>query len=665
KTFGKAPGKQNVFREVVKEFENSGLQISASEKDQIQKDLDNLPSNEQIQVNKKVNNVAIQATLSFPKERYDDSLTANRVSLASRLNQAKLDRLGVKSVVLLGAYLDNQKLDTFFEKELKIKSKLKKNGLSTDMKAVESILKGMTLRAQEILETEISHKKEEEERKRQEEERKRREEEERRRKEEEEARKKLEAERKSYMSREQLIQDMRTSCTDASKEQEYKDAYIQKGIEMGIPKEVTIWTIQEAIKSAELKMSTDNSSPQLMPMEASPEVVEQEVEEVKIEVPLPKVEEQKQKESPKKEEEKKDKAEVEALKEEAPKAEAPTKIEVPKELISYPTASPTVEEPTSEEGEKEFSTQKGSDEETPKEEPKVAPLPLSEEKPIVEAEPTPAEPPKKGQKGTELPAVEVEPEIAPEPEPEKVLAPIAETSPKVGAAVKEKVTAGVVQKVEEKADLNHEAVNGQANIQPELSGDPNKSIEEIFEISGVLLDPEFITKKVTHIINHDVKVIKILPTEDLENEERVKAFEIVYQKELIYYQELSEIFQAKEGKYYFRTYIERNTLKDYVRKTGLDKKDSFEKLNSNDLKLILEVWREVKGLSISHSNLSEYNILVLTKRKWNFSKDMEIRLVGFTSGEASEKEMEEQVHKIWSKLIGADVYLDFRKKFKI
>ena len=76
-------------------------------------------------------------------------------------------------------------------------------------------------------------------------------------------------------------------------------------------------------------------------------------------------------------------------------------------------------------------------------------------------------------------------------------------------------------------------------------------------------------------------------------------------------------------------------------------------------------WREIKGLDISHSNLSEYNILVLTKRKWNFSKDMEIKLVGFTSGECTEKEMEEQVHKIWSKLIGADVYLDFRKKFKI
>ncbi|MEM7512959.1 MAG: hypothetical protein AAF388_18675 [Bacteroidota bacterium] len=650
KTFGKAPGRQNVFREIVKEFEGSGLQINNAEKDQIQTELDTLSSSEKVQINKKINNVEIQATLSFPKERYDDSLTANRVSLASRLNQAKLDRLGVKSVVLLGSYLDNQKLDTFFEKELKIKNKLKKNGVTTDMKAIEAILKGMTTRAQEIQETELAHQKAEEERIRQEEERKRKEEEERKRREEEEARKKLEEERKSHMSRDQLLQDIRNYCIYAENEQEYHDKYIQQGIELGIPKEVTIWTIQEAIKSAELKRSTNPAGEAVAAVVETPVVEEVKVEETQeiIETEevesistqlsqeiVPEVSEPKEEEKePEVEEEEK---EVENISLESLMSSiAPVEETEPKEEEEEPEVEEAKEEEASEEVQEEEVAEEKKEEEKVEEEPT---------EPVVIAATA---------------SVEVE-EAEETPEPEKVLAVVTDTPANGASVVPEKVAtvAATAEKLAEKS------TNGTEDLQIEIGGDPSRSLEEVFEISGVLLDPEFITKKVTHIINHDVKVIKILPTEDLENEARVKAFDIVYQKELAYYQELSEVFQAKEGKYYFRTYIERNTLKDYVRKTGLDKKDSFEKLNSNDLKLILEVWREIKGLDISHSNLSEYNILVLTKRKWNFSKDMEIKLVGFTSGECTEKEMEEQVHKIWSKLIGADVYLDFRKKFKI
>ncbi|MEM8898573.1 MAG: hypothetical protein AAGC85_10730 [Bacteroidota bacterium] len=649
KTFGKAPGRQNVFREIVKEFEGSGLQINNAEKDQIQNELDNLSTSERVQINKKINNVEIQATLSFPKDRYDDSLTANRVSLASRLNQAKLDRLGVKSVVLLGSYLDNQKLDTFFEKELKIKSKLKKNGVTTDMNAIEAILKGMTTRAQDIQETELAHQKAEEERIRQEEERKRKEEEERKRREEEEARKKLEEERKSHMSRDQLLQDIRTYCVYAENEQEYHDKYIQQGIELGIPKEVTIWTIAEAIKSAELKLAATPA------VEATASIETPVVEEAKEE--QQEVVETKEVESissPLNQDIVPEVAESQEEEEETEVEEEEKEVENIS-LESLMSSIPPVEEPEVTEEEKEPEIEEAKEDEVTEEvkEEEVAEEQKEDQK--VEEEAT--EPAVLAS----TPSLEEENKEEGEPEPEKVLAVVTDT-PANGASVVPEKVAAVAATAEKVAEIS---TNGTENAQLEINGDPNRSLEEIFEISGVLLDPEFITKKVTHIINHDVKVIKILPTEDLENEARVNAFDIVYQKELAYYQELSEVFQAKEGKYYFRNYIERNTLKDYVRKTGLDKKDSFEKLNSNDLKLILEVWREIKGLDISHSNLSEYNILVLTKRKWNFSKDMEIKLVGFTSGESTEKEMEEQVHKIWSKLIGADVYLDFRKKFKI
>lgn len=532
KTFGMASGRQNLMKELEKDFTDAGLLLDDADKVELRRQLLGTAKDRHINIEKKHGVVNIQAKVHLDKRRYEEAVSVNKISLASRLNQTKLDHLGVSKVILLGEYLDNTVLHEYFEQELKIGNKLVARDITSDPDAFKTIIDGLARKTQEILELRA----EEERMRKEEEDRKRREVEDRRRREEEE-RKRREAERMAQISRDKLMYEIRVNCTDPSKQSEYEETYVPQGIQVGIPREVLIWNIQQAIQSAALDL------------------------------PI-----------------------------EAPKIEEP-------EAVMQPTPATVTPGPSI--------------------------------NPVSKATPT------------ELSATENhEPPVAP---PE---------SPNTPPAQEQEAPSVESEKVEEVKPEDLIKSNG-------LGHAPDRSLEELFEIDGVLLDPEFITKKVTHIVTHDVKVIKILPAADIDNPDRKEAFEHLYQKELAYYQELSEIHQAKEGLYYFRNFIERNTLKDYVRKNGMDKKDGFDKLTSNDLKTILEVWREIKGLPVSHANLTEYNILVITKRKWNLQKETEIKMVGFTSEDCTPKDMEEQVHKIWSKLIGPDVYLDFRKKFKI
>ncbi|MDX2284031.1 MAG: hypothetical protein NW241_07700 [Bacteroidia bacterium] len=186
------------------------------------------------------------------------------------------------------------------------------------------------------------------------------------------------------------------------------------------------------------------------------------------------------------------------------------------------------------------------------------------------------------------------------------------------------------------------------------------SLQQLFEVKGVLLDREFSTKKVQPADNpQQIRVMRLLDAATADAD-RFARFERLYQKELTYYQELSDIHEAAEGKYYLRDYIPRNTLKDYAKKTSLEKKPALDKLSSKEVALILQVFEEVRNLPVSHANLNEFNILIL--QEGLIRKNMNIRFVGFTSEDASPDEMEMKLHTMFANLIGARVYEQLRQK---
>ncbi|MEM8889630.1 MAG: hypothetical protein AAGD28_16770, partial [Bacteroidota bacterium] len=235
---------------------------------------------------------------------------------------------------------------------------------------------------------------------------------------------------------------------------------------------------------------------------------------------------------------------------------------------------------------------------------------------------------------------------------------IAATKPEA-VQVKEKVEEKLEEQIEEKEEMPDNIAPVKKNL------DASISLSDLFSIKGTLPDAEFSTKKVMMVGDQELKSVRVLSAADLEDEDKVARFKKLHKKELSYYQDMSEITEAKEGLFYFRPYIERNSLKSYVKKSGLDNKMDIDELSSTDLKFILQVFKEIRELPTGHADLSEDNILVISKRKWNLQKNMEIKVVGFTSEDATAEEMLERTHEVFAGLLGDAFYQDFREKFQL
>lgn len=261
---------------------------------------------------------------------------------------------------------------------------------------------------------------------------------------------------------------------------------------------------------------------------------------------------------------------------------------------------------------------------------------------------------------------ELEKEIE-EPEAEAIPEPVAEevTAAKEEEIIKEAepVLEPVIQAAPVTAGVA-EAVTAVPSTKPSRKRQ-QVALEDIFSFKGDLPDEEFVSRKATFHQDNDVKVIRMLPSEKVSNEAEVAKFRKVHQKELAYYGDLSEISESKDGMYFYRKYIERQTLRDYAGRNGLSNKKSIEDLSSTDLKFILTLLKEVQELPVTHGDLTAENILIVNKRKWNLSKDLEVKFVGFHSRDVSEEETINQAHMALGSVIGEDVYKEFKEKFQL
>ena len=279
------------------------------------------------------------------------------------------------------------------------------------------------------------------------------------------------------------------------------------------------------------------------------------------------------------------------------------------------------------------------------------PAPVEEPAPVIEQLPAP-EPPVADQPEVvvvkeEEPQAPVVPAPAPvimqepEPQPVPVLEPVMAGGPAVAEAVMAKTAVKPSRKREQ------------------------VSMDDIFTWKGELPDADFISRKATFHQDGDVKVVRILEAGLISNGEAVGNFRKVYEKELAYFGEMSEMSEAREGMYFYRKYVERQTLREFAQRNGLANKKGMEDLSSADLKFILMLLKEVQLLPVSHGNLNPDNILVLNKRKWNLSKDLEIRFVEFSPKDLSPEASIAQAHTALGEVIGPKVYSEFKEKFQL
>jgi len=456
-------GYQHILNELISDFNNAGLILNESDKTNLYRQIESFSSSVPFTVVKNGAKVKISAEVKMSSDEFNELLTKNRTQLSSFLSKEKVESLGISQILLLGALADNRVMKDYLQQELLLGEKVIPTEAIVKENPFFVIIRGLQTKGIEAI------------RKIEEDLRKKREEEEIRR------RKALEAQ----AAKDTLMNEIRQVCIDPNKKEEYMNVYVEKGKQLGLPREVIAWNIQEALKIASLN-----------PKPAS------------------------------------------------------------KDAPLFDTSIATIPSPT----------QKG----------------------IVKS-----------------------------------------------------------------------------RYMGSQREDTLRSIGELYQIKGVLPDNEFQTKKAFALREKEMKVLRVISTEDAQKPGVYERFMKLYNKELKYYGELSDITTARDGKFYSRAFYERNTLKDYIKKIGLYNKRRFEDLTSSDLKFVFQVLKEVNDLQVSHREINEDNIIIVPKKKWGFTRELDLKLVGFTSKDATPEEMESQVHNMWGRLIGQKVYNEFRQKVNI
>lgn len=644
---GYSKGNEQILNELLKEFSEAGLTVDVKGQTDLALQL-LAPNPDQkylYSLSKSTQHVNIQAEIELSRARFSELMAWNKEKLADALSQEKLRRDEIKKIVLLGTYLKNPSLRAYLTDTLQLRDQIISMDGGSEYDEFATIVEGMTFRTQEVLDAEQLRL-----------------EEEARKKKEEEKRAKIHAELKVKDSRESLLAELQEACVDPSKQEEYEEQFVNRGIKLGIPDVVIKWNISEVLGRIALTKEVESVG-----------LTTEEKETPKPSLPTPATE------TPKPSlptngngsasvSDKHENGHVSASKVVKPITPqesttpamgfanlskepqnvgtivAPTPTEVKKEILEKEEIKPEIKELEQAKEKVEEPAKNKVEEQKPVLDKTAAEKVAKEEEKAKASELVKEAPKKEEAKKKEVVAKEKEKPVEEKKAAEKVETKSEETE-------KSAKTTKVEEKKTDKKKGTEES--------------PKISLNDIFVIKGSLPDAEFSSKKVTFHSDQELKVVRLLSTKDQDHEEKTAKFKHLYEKELKYYDEMSELSASKEGLYYYRPFIEPHTLKDQVIKLGLNKKKNLDDLSSADLKFILQIFKEVRELKVSHANLTAENILIVAKRKWNLQKNMEVKFIGFTSEEVSNKDMIEQTHNIFAELMGKELYQVFRQKFQL
>ncbi len=560
-------GKEKLLATLVKEFSVAGISLDAETQTTLAEQISQQPLPSSFTLSRETGKVVLQAEASFQEDELGELMLGDYQALRPQLSAGVIDNAGIKEIWVAGEYFHHPKFLSFLKEECNLNSRLRHLEQGTQEEVFEVTLKGLYNRHSLILEAEA--KKEEADLKK---------------REAEEKKAAIAAELKVKDERDQLLREIKDTCTNPENREEYEQQFVAKGESLGIPDLVIKWNITEALSRVELVQVGEEIGLTVLSKETVSANGQQESKEAS---------------------------------QESQKLSQVFGAEDKAEQ----TTSPQEEDPQKEEKKEEGVPQaKG---ETQEKRPK-------------QKEPSARQESEKSKE------VRSSPELQKEKSPEPALEPAGVSS-----------GAGVAT-----------AVKNEVKTRPSKKRD-QVSLENIFSFKDDLPDAEFISRKATFRQDSDVKVVRILSAGQTSNPEAVGNFRKVYDKELAYFGNMSQISESQDGMYYYRKYIEQQSLRDFGKRHGLANKKSIEELSSGDLKFILTLLKEVQELPVSHGNLTADNILIINKRKWNLSKDLEVKFVEFHSRDVSDEESIEQAHKALGVVIGEKVYLEFKEKFQL
>ncbi len=227
-------GHKKLHDHMIAEFSKEGLVVGKDEEDQLMKEILNNGKGGKYEVHKKSDNISIQATINISKNEYEDLISDKRTILNQHLHPKILQsNKNLKEVILIGSLFDNNVLQNYLKKDLQIGNKLSTDGLSDIDKVVDKISSVGFGGIEKFLEAE---------------------------RQENERISQLKARREAMHARESLLLDIRQTCTDPAKEEEYKRTFIKKADNLNIPREVVLWNITEIMDTIRLEKELEKKS---------------------------------------------------------------------------------------------------------------------------------------------------------------------------------------------------------------------------------------------------------------------------------------------------------------------------------------------------------------------------------------------------------------------
>lgn len=680
KDFGTLAGNDRVLSELMAECSIAGLSVDFKGQAQLARQLEEPNPSYRYLVSKQTDSVHLEAEVSLKPEQYEELLLVNKDKLGEKFSTKELEKRKVKNIILIGGFLRTSAFKNYLDSTLKLGDMVHSLDLDGSKDEFSLIVNGLANRTEEVLEAERIMQAEKE-----------------RKRLEAEKRAKIAAELKVKEDRDSLLAEIASVCTDPSKQDEYEAMFMDRAAKLGIPDMVVRWNITEVLGKIELQKegegvglyTTHEKSEKGLEFIAEEET--QEEAALFSSEPEPEKEEEQAEETTKEEDDLgySDEELLASLDEVLAKDDTDSVLEdleldslgepdqAMMDEINDDLDAITEEEINTKNDEKPSAESKQTS--MPQAKETVAAVEVMEEEVEEKEEEAEDEIESEKEKLAEYIAPAIDKSIIEKPISDDVFALEMEKMSDIGDLPKElekepvssngnhgsatKIEAVKVKDKVEDSQIGRETQVAKFNNVKNL--DAAISLSDLFSIKGTLPDIEFSTKKVMMVGDQELKAVRVLAAADVGDPDKLARFKKLHKKELSYYPEMSEITEAKEGLFYFRPYLERSTLKSYVKKSGLDNKMDIDELSSTDLKFILQVFKEIRELPTGHADLSEDNILVISKRKWNLQKNMEIKVVGFTSESATAEQMLERTHEVFSGLLGDAFYQDFREKFQL
>ena len=199
----------------------------------------------------------------------------------------------------------------------------------------------------------------------------------------------------------------------------------------------------------------------------------------------------------------------------------------------------------------------------------------------------------------------------------------------------------------------------------QLQADALPILTSYFTINEIFPDTEFLSFRCQLKGDHTYKVVLFINNQEAAIEEKMNSFLRLHRWSRTYYEQISDVFTTPNGRYFYRDYFEGNVLTDYIKRNGLDQKQTIEEFSSTDLSVFLKIWQLINGLKFAYKKLSANNFIVTSRLKWNLKKEIGVKLVGFHSEECTKAEMIQEVHTMLAHLLGQKNYTAFRQKFNM